>query len=416
MRRRRGDGEQLVRELLARLGEELPEPSEGDLRAAARQAAAEGRRPEVRPAPARPWRPLRLRWAAGAAVAMLLATGLGFGVASRLTPASSAGSSVSGLGFLPAEGWTVVQSGIPGSAESARAVAANVPLDRADPEIGLPLTALRSWPPWGIAIVARLSARGDQAFDSAFPVGTMPLRFADAVSVTPTEYDLRAGVGGYNVDADISFGSRPTPGMLRDAEEQIARLVVAPAAITITVRPTIYGRQGPLVVSGSVTSGKANKKVTVQFKQCGLYPIQFRDVEELTTLEGGGWSTELGIGANGVLRAVAGEDVSNEVKVQARADVRLSPTRSGRYQVNVVARSSFWRKRVVIQKFDRARGGWVKLRTLVLADQGAAPGSVFVWSSTVKFTLPKRITARAVLPLDQAKPCFIAGYSNLLRT
>ena len=30
--------------------------------------------------------------------------------------------------------------------------------------------------------------------------------------------------------------------MLEKAEEQIARLVVAPADITITVRPTIFGR------------------------------------------------------------------------------------------------------------------------------------------------------------------------------
>ena len=414
--RRRGLDEQLVRTLLARLGDNVKDPTEAQLRAAARLAAGEGRQPQERPAPEpRLWRPLRLRWVASAAAAMLLATGLGFGVASWLTPASSAGSAVSGLGFLPAKGWTVVQSGGSGSAESARAVAANVPLDRADPELGLPLTALRSWPPRGIAVVATLSARGDPAVDSAFPVRTLPVRFADAVSVTATEYELRAGVGGYNVDLDISFGGEPTPGMLREAEEQIARLVVAPAAVTIAVRPTIYARE-PLIVFGSVSSGKAGEKVTVQFKQCGLYPIQFRDVEELTTLEGGGWSTELGVYANGVFRAIAGSDVSNEVKVQARADVRLSPTRSGRYQVNVVARTSFWRKRVVIQKFDRARSRWVKLRTLVLEDSGAAPGSSFVWSSTAKFALPKRMTVRAVLPLDQAKPCFIAGYSTLLRT
>ncbi|HEU0302979.1 MAG TPA: hypothetical protein VFR32_00210 [Gaiellaceae bacterium] len=415
--RRRQVEEQALRALLARLGEDVEDIPETDLRATARRASAEGRQPQARAAQGRPWRPLRLRWAVATAVAMLLATGLGFGVASSLTPSGSAGSSgVSGLGFLPAEGWTVLQSGIPGSAESARIIAANVPIERPNRRIGLPLTALAAWPPWGIAIVARLSARGDPAVDPAFPVRTPPLRFADAVSVTATDYLLRAGVGGYNVDLDISFGSEPTAGMRRETEEQIARLVVAPAAITLAVRPTIYGRQGPLVVYGAVTSGKEGEKVTLQFKQCGLLPAQFRDHAETETHEGGSWSIETGIAANGAFRALSGGDVSNEVKVQARADVRLSPMRSGGYVVNVVARSSFWRKRVVIQKFDRARGTWVKLRTLVLDDQFAAPGSVFVWSTTGKFTLPKRVTARAVLPLDQARPCFIAGYSNLLRT
>lgn len=412
--RRRDSEEHALRVLLARLGEDLDGPPEDVLRAAARRASAGGRQPQARQAGGPSWRPLRLRAVLAAATAMLLATGLGFGVASSLTPAGSAGSTVRGLGFLPAKGWTVVQSGIPGSAESARAIAANVPLQPGDPERGLPLTALKAWPPWGIVVVARFSPRGDPVADAAFPVRALPLRFADATTAADTEYVLRAGVGGYNVAIDVSFGSEPTADMLRQAEEQIARVVVAPAAITITVRPTIYGRQGPLVVSGAVTSGKAEEKVTVQFRQCGLYPVQFRDHAELTTHEGGGWSLPTGIGANGTFRALSGGDVSNEVQVQKRVDVRLSPTRSGKYEVNVVERASFWRKRVVIQKYDSRSRKWVKLRTVVLEDQGAAPGSVFVWSTSAKFPLPTKATLRAVLPLDQARPCYIGGYSNIV--
>jgi hypothetical protein len=416
--RRHAVDEELVRALLARLADDGQDPAEADLRAVARKAAAEGRRPQARATHVRTWRPLRLRWVIVAATAMLLATGLGFGVASRLTPAGTAGGSVSGLGFLPAEGWTVVQSGIPGSAESTRAIAANVPLEAGDSELGLPLTALRSWPPWGIVIVATFTARGDPVADAAFPVGDLPLRFADAARAADTEYVLRAGVGGYNVDASITFGSEPTAGMLREAEEQIARLVVAPAAITIVVRPTIFGRQGPLVVSGSVTSGKADEKVTVQFRQCGLYPLQFRDLFEVTTHEGGGWSAETGILANGAFRAVAGGDVSNEVAVQKRADVRLAPAPPKRYVVQVVERMSFWRKRVVIQRFDRRVRKWIQVKTLRLEKQLAAPGSVYVWSTTEEFPVKvaKGTSIRAVLPLDQAKPCHIGGYSNILTT
>jgi hypothetical protein len=206
--------------------------------------------------------------------------------------------------------------------------------------------------------------------------------------------------------------------MFRQADEQIARLVVSPAAITLDVRPTIYGRQGPLGVSGSVTSGKKDEKVTLQFKQCGLYPLQFRDLLEVLTEEGGGWSTPTGIPANGVLRAISGGDVSNEVPVKARVDVRLQPTPDRRYEVNVVARWSFWRKQVLIQRFDRRSRKWVSLQRMVLGENGAAGGSTFVWSSTRKFTpkVSRGTTIRAVLPLDQAKPCFIAGYSNLLVT
>ncbi|MGH3141861.1 MAG: hypothetical protein ACRDO9_01820, partial [Gaiellales bacterium] len=360
----------------------------------------------------------RLRWAAAVAAAMLLATGLGFGVASSLTPSSSARTDHVGMGFLPARGWTVVQSGIPGSAESARAIAANVPLVPGNAQAGFPLTALQSWPPWGIVIVATFNARGDAARDAAFPVRALPLHFADAIPATPTEYVLRAGVGGYNVDANVTFGSEPTAEMLREAEEQIARLVVAPAAITISVRPTIYGRTQALVVSGSVTSGKADEKVTLQFNECGLYPTQFRDHAEVTTHEGGGWSIETGVLANGVFRALSGSDVSNEVQVQKRADVRLAPSPPRRFVVSVVERTQFWRKQVLIQRFDTRTRKWLLVKKLRLVNSGAAPGSSYVWSTTDQFAVdvPNGTTIRAVLPLAQAKPCHIGGYSNLLVT
>jgi hypothetical protein len=423
MRRGRHDQELVIRQLLERLADEAGDPTETELRKAARLAASEGRSPQARPAAMpRPRRPLRVRWAASGAAALLVATGLGFGVASLLTPTSSARTDVEGFGFLPATGWTVIQVGLPGSAESTRMVAANVPISPGDPRRGQP-PALHAWPPWTTVIDATLRARGEPARDAAFPVRNLPLTLADARPVTvpgqPTlEYVLRAAVDGYNVDASITFASEPTTAMFEKAEEQIARLVVAPAAITITVRPTIFSRTQALVVSGSVTSGKADEKVTLQFKQCGLFPPQFRDHTEVTTHEGGGWSIETGVLANGVFRALSGSDVSNEVQVQKRADVRLAPSPPRRFEVQVVERMSFWRKQVLIQRFHRGQRKWLLVKKLRLVNSDAAPGSVYVWSSTDEFVVDvaKGTTIRAVLPLAQAKPCHIGGYSNLLVT
>jgi hypothetical protein len=423
MRRHRQDEEHVIRQLLARLGDEAGDPTEAELRKAARLAASEGRSPQGRSATTRrPWRPLRVRWAAGGAATLLVATGLGFGVASWLTPTGSARTDVEGFGFLPATGWTVIQVGLPGSAESTRTVAANVPISPTSPQPGEPLM-LHAWPPWTVVIVATLTARGDPARDGAFPVRSLPLNLADARPVTvpgqPTlEYVLRAGIDGYNVDASVTFAREPTPALFAKAEEQIARLVVAPAAITITVRPTIFSRTQALVVSGSVTSGKADENVTLQFKQCGLFPAQFRDHAEVTTQDGGGWSIETGVLANGVFRAQSGSDVSNEVQVQKRVDVRLEPAPPRRFVVNVVERFQFWRKQVLIQRFHRGQRKWLLVKKLRLVNTHAAPGSVYVWSSTDEFAVDvaKGTTIRAVLPLAQAKPCHIGGTSNLLVT
>ena len=34
----------------------------------------------------------------------------------------------------------------------------------------------------------------------------------------------------------------------------------------------------------------------------------------------------------------------------------------------------------------------------------------------LRFEVPKGTSIRAVLPLAQAKPCYLAGYSNIVRT
>jgi hypothetical protein len=119
-----------------------------------------------------------------------------------------------------------------------------------------------------------------------------------------------------------------------------------------------------------------------------------------------------------VLRADWRDATSAQVALRVRADIRLQPDLPGRHalEVIVVAKSQFWRKKALIQQRDPRLGRWRTVKTVVLADTNAAPGSVFVWSSA-KFTLkvPRGTTLRAVFPATQARPCYLGGISNSLR-
>jgi hypothetical protein len=181
--------------------------------------------------------------------------------------------------------------------------------------------------------------------------------------------------------------------------------------ISITVRPLV----NPLTASGFVSSGKAGETVTLQFRQCGVFPLQFRDQAEVRTEAGGSWIAGAGLTTNGAFRAVWGKAVSDEVKVLQRADVRLTPHPNRKYEVDVVSTLPFWKKRVLLQRFDRRGRTWVTVRKLVL-QHTFGPG--LIWSTTDRFTVdvPRRTAIRAVLLRDQAKPCFIAGYSSLRTT
>jgi hypothetical protein len=416
-------------DLLKSLGRGLAEPDEESVERA-RHLLEERTGSHVARVGSRP----RLRWwLVVAAVGLLIGSGLGFGIASSLTPSGTAGGNVVGLGFIPVEGWTVTQTGAIEQSGVARAVAANVPFDADDQS-----SSLRALPPTGAVIVARFSPRGDERRDASFGLRKLPLRIADAVpadlpsalsETSLVSLQIRGGVGGYNVAASVFFGGPPSPAMLGGVDEQLRRLVVAPSAITLSVHPRILSPNDRLSIFGSISSGKADQKVAVQFKACGVYPVQFRDVFETTTEPGGGYSLAhlqpVNLGVSGVFRAISGDSISAAVPVYQRAFVYLRPARGGRFEAGVSAVRPFWRSHVLLQRYERGRGGWVTLRRLVLTEQLGGGGPAPPFQSVVRVTVvtapfrpavPKGTRIRAVFPLAQAKPCYLAGISEPRRT
>ena len=212
--------------------------------------------------------------------------------------------------------------------------------------------------------------------------------------------------------AGTAIGSVATP-----ASAVGVSIGVRPALVRYAERPQIFG---------AVTSGKADEDVTVQFKQCGLYPAQFRDLMSTKTIAGGAWSLDelmyvrQQLYAGGLFRAQWGDQVSEEVRLQMRAgvDLRRLP-RGGRFTVRVFGTQSFWHKRVRVERFDTRSRKWILVRSLLLTDSEGSRdyGQPILISATAPFrsTVPKGTTLRAVLPLAAARPCYLAGYSLLQR-
>lgn len=403
-------------DLLRNLGHELAEPDE-DSEERAREllqqridaARADGRA-------GRPRRP-RLRWSLLIASAMLLVgSALGFGLGSALTPSGSAGGNLVGFGFLPAQGWNVMQAGTLDEAGKARAIAANVPLEPGDDLKGAPLATIRLLPANSVVIFVTFSPRGDPAKDGAHPVRQAPLRIVDAVELRPwyhvARYRLRAGIGGYNVDARLYFGENaPSTAALAAAQSQLNRLVVAADRVTIRVQPSIVSVSGrKATVFGSVDSGRAGEDVKLQAKDCGR--DFFRVVGGAVTREGGGWSTLYWQQTiTTTLRAVWEDATSAEVLVQMRSFVGLYRRTAGRFEVRVYGRS-VWRKRALIERFDRRLGTWRAVKSVLLAEEDVGQSA----RATFTVQLPKGTLVRAVFPRSQAGPCYLTGTSNTLTT
>jgi hypothetical protein len=417
-----------IEELLAELGERTAPPSEDELRELARSIASAPRTLGARR------RPLRYaRWAVGATAAILLAGGFGFGfgLGAWSTESGVAGTSLTGVGFLPAKGWTVVQSGRLGGSDASTAIAANVPLDPDDDLRDAPLATLDSLSSRGVLISTTFTARGDPASDAAFPDRGLPLRMSTAEPVPAgldplplrrslARYRLLAAVGRYNVDARIYFGAaRPAPAQFAVAQAQLNRLVVGTERITLLARPTIHNRNQTITLYGSVDSGVANADVTIEGKRCDR--TTWEVVAGAHTNTGGGYSTQYGPFVTTTLRAVWNGNRSAPVTIQDRAWVQLSrrPRTAQGYgfEVSVRAVVQFWKRYVVVQRFEKRLGRWRDVKKVVLTESGAAPGSQFVWSGAeFRVKVPPRTQVRAVFPLSQARPCYLAGYSNQLDT
>jgi hypothetical protein len=183
--------------------------------------------------------------------------------------------------------------------------------------------------------------------------------------------------------------------------------------VTLVVQPTTVSTSDQrMTIFGSVDGARAGEKVTIQFKACGLLPSRFRDAFETTTEAGGGFSLAqlrpFNLGVSGTYRAVAGGDMSPEIPVRQRARVNLWPRDGGRFEVSVGGKVSFWRRFVLLQRFERARGVWITLRRVVLTEE-------FGGSLPFRPRVRKGTMIRAVFPLSQARPCYIAGVSPTLR-
>jgi hypothetical protein len=188
----------------------------------------------------------------------------------------------------------------------------------------------------------------------------------------------------------------------------------APAPITIAARPADLLRDRLLTLYGSIPSNRLKEVVVLEARDCGQ--SFYRQVARVETTAGGRWVWPYftpGISAS--IRASWNGRTSVPVRVRDRAYVELRQAGPRRFSLSVRAKVPFAGRRVLLQRFDPARG-WTTVRSAELMVSGAPPGSSYVFSSArLTASLPAGSLARGLLPAAQARPCYLAGRSNMLR-
>jgi hypothetical protein len=187
----------------------------------------------------------------------------------------------------------------------------------------------------------------------------------------------------------------------------------ASAPITIAAHPPDLLRNRMLTLYGSIPSERPKQLVRLEARDCGQ--SFYRQVAVVETVAGGRWSWPYfypGITAS--IRARWQDRTSAPVRVRDRAYVELRQAGAASFSASVRAKMSFEGRRVLLQRLDPARG-WTTIRSALLSTGGAPPGSSYVYSSARIAAKPPAGLVRAFFPSAQAKPCYLAGRSNMLR-
>jgi plastocyanin len=181
----------------------------------------------------------------------------------------------------------------------------------------------------------------------------------------------------------------------------VVKVTGPPPAVSIGVSLPIivYGQQVSL--SGVVSSGKANEKVTIYQQP---YPqTSFAELTTVLTTTNGAWNVVLSPSPKILTQYQAKWNgrTSVNVGVQVRPRIRLS-YRSGRFTTIVQSATSHAGRSVLAQRLSRF-GQWVTLKKVRLGGKSSA---VF------RLRLPKgRSRIRVAMSVNQAGGGYLAGYS-----
>jgi hypothetical protein len=189
----------------------------------------------------------------------------------------------------------------------------------------------------------------------------------------------------------------------------------APAPLTIGAQPPDLLRDRRLTLFGTIPDARPKQLVVLEARDCGQ--SLYRPVARVETAVGGRWAWQYfypGITAS--IRASWNGRTSAPVRVRDRAYVELRQSGPRSFSVSVRGKMSFEGRTVLVQRLDPARG-WTTLRSARLTESGAPPGSSYVYSNARVNVgaVPRGYLVRAFFPAAQARPCYLAGRSNMLR-
>jgi len=185
----------------------------------------------------------------------------------------------------------------------------------------------------------------------------------------------------------------------------VIKVTGPPPAVTIGLNKPIVVYGESAVLSGTVSSGNANDRVTLYEQP---YPQgSFAQVTQVLTSSGGAWSYVLPTAPKILTQYEAKWNGRTSVIVQISVRPRITfGYRNGTFRLHVYAATSHAGRFVMVQRLS-SFGQWVTVKKLKL---GGHSGRIF------RMTGPKGTSSyRVAMSVNQAGAGYLAGYSPTIK-
>jgi hypothetical protein len=194
-------------------------------------------------------------------------------------------------------------------------------------------------------------------------------------------------------------------------QEEAAIGAADPPQVSISATPNVLKLYNPLAISGRIVARKANEYVAVEENVCGRGWMPSTGGQ--TNATGEYEVTLFGTGSpagNVMLRARWGQHLSNVVRVSVRPNVFLRQKARRIFEAEVSSFRALVGRTAHLERYDKSSNTWRVAARAKLRPTSYGNDTEVRW----RVQLPKGTIVRGVLPNSQARPCNLAGFSNMM--
>lgn len=183
--------------------------------------------------------------------------------------------------------------------------------------------------------------------------------------------------------------------------------------LTLTAAPISAAYGKAVVLSGVLSTHRANQNVKVNATECGQSAS--KTLATVKTNSTGAYTTPATPTVNTTYQATQKNTKSPTVAVTVSPAVKLQRLKRGSYVISVTSAMDLKGKAVLFQRYSKLRKRWVQVKRLLLTT--TTPGTKPTMVSSVAFNakVAKGIRVRAAISKAQAAPCYIAATSNSVK-